>query len=105
MVDRVSTRLPDFPWDQLTPYAEKARAHPAGIVDLSIGTPVDATPEIVQAALRAATDSPGYPATIGLPETRQACIDWLARRFGVLVRAWRAARKGATMHAGTEAEA
>jgi succinyldiaminopimelate transaminase len=80
---RVSARLPDFPWDQLTPYAEKARAHPGGIVDLSIGTPVDPTPEVVQQALRAATDSPGYPTTIGLPETRQACIDWLSRRFGV----------------------
>ena len=32
-------------------------------------------------------------------------IDELAHRFGVLVEAWRAARKGATMHAGTEAEA
>ncbi|WP_027859885.1 succinyldiaminopimelate transaminase [Marmoricola sp. URHB0036] len=83
MPERVSSRLPDFPWDQLTPYAEKARAHPGGIVDLSIGTPVDATPEVVQQALREATDSPGYPVTIGLPETRQACIDWLSRRFGV----------------------
>ena len=83
MDQRVSTRLPDFPWDQLTSYAEKARAHPGGIVDLSIGTPVDATPEVVQQALREATDSPGYPVTIGLPETRQACIDWLSRRFGV----------------------
>jgi succinyldiaminopimelate transaminase len=80
---RVSSRLPDFPWDQLTPYAEKARAHPGGIVDLSIGTPVDPTPEVVQQALREATDSPGYPVTIGLPETRQACVDWLSRRFGV----------------------
>jgi succinyldiaminopimelate transaminase len=79
----VSSRLPDFPWDQLTAYAEKARAHPEGLVDLSIGTPVDPTPEIVQDALRAATDSPGYPVTIGTPATRQACIDWLARRFGV----------------------
>jgi succinyldiaminopimelate transaminase len=79
----VSSRLPDFPWDQLTPYAEKARAHPEGIVDLSIGTPVDPTPEVVQQALRDATDSPGYPVTVGLPETRQACIDWLSRRFGV----------------------
>ena len=83
MLDRVSARLPDFPWDQLTPYAEKARAHDGGIVDLSIGTPVDPTPEIVQQALREATDSPGYPATVGLPETRQACVDWLSRRFGV----------------------
>ncbi len=80
---RVSSRLPDFPWDQLTAYAEKARAHPDGIVDLSIGTPVDPTPDVIQEALRGAADAPGYPVTIGLPETRQACIDWLDRRFGV----------------------
>ena len=79
----VSSRLPDFPWDQLTPYAEQARAHAGGIVDLSVGTPVDATPEVVQQALREAADSSGYPTTIGLTQTRQACIDWLERRFGV----------------------
>jgi succinyldiaminopimelate transaminase len=76
-------RLPDFPWDQLTAYAETARSHPDGVIDLSIGTPVDPTPEVVQEALRAAADSPGYPTTIGLPETRQAAVDWLARRHGV----------------------
>jgi succinyldiaminopimelate transaminase len=38
----------------------------------------------VQRALIAAADAPGYPTTIGLPETRQACIDWLGRRFGVV---------------------
>jgi hypothetical protein len=79
----VSSRLPDFPWDQLTAYAERARAHADGIVDLSVGTPVDPTPQVVQDALAAASDSPGYPLTIGRPETRQAAIDWLARRFGV----------------------
>ena len=79
----VSQKLPDFPWDKLTSYAATARAHPDGIVDLSIGTPVDPTPAVVQDALCAAADSPGYPTTIGLPETRQAAIDWLARRFGV----------------------
>ena len=80
---KVSSRLPDFPWDNLTPYGDRARAHLDGIVDLSVGTPVDATPEVVQQALVAAADSPGYPTTIGLPETRQACVDWLSRRFGV----------------------
>ena len=80
---RVSERLPDFPWDHLTPYAETARAHPDGVVDLSIGTPVDPTPDVVQAALRAAADAPGYPLTVGRPDTRQACLDWLARRFAV----------------------
>ena len=79
----VSGRLPDFPWDHLTAYAERARAHADGIVDLSVGTPVDPTPEVVQAALRGASNAPGYPLTIGRPETRQACIDWLGRRHGV----------------------
>lgn len=79
----VSVRLPDFPWDRLTSYAERARTHRDGIVDLSVGTPVDPTPEVAQAALRDASDSPGYPMTIGRPDTRQACLDWLSRRFGV----------------------
>ena len=82
-VGRVSERLPDFPWDRLVPYGEKARAHPDGIVDLSVGTPVDPTPEVVRTALGEAADSPGYPTTVGLPTTRQAALDWLARRFGV----------------------
>lgn len=79
----VSTSLPDFPWDHLTAYGDTARAHPDGLVDLSIGTPVDPTPQVVQEALRAAADSPGYPTTVGRPETRRAALDWLARRFGV----------------------
>ncbi|GEP34860.1 aminotransferase [Nocardioides szechwanensis] len=80
---KVSARLPDFPWDHLTEYAARARSHADGIVDLSVGTPVDHTPEVVQQALRDAADSPGYPLTVGLPETRQACLDWLSRRHGV----------------------
>ena len=79
----VSRRLPDFPWDKLTTYAATARAHPDGVCDLSVGTPVDPTPAVVQDALRAAADSPGYPTTIGLEATRQAAIDWLARRHRV----------------------
>ncbi len=77
--------LPVFPWDQLAPYSLKARAHPGGIVDLSIGTPVDPTPAIVQDALRAAADAPGYPLTIGTPALRQSLVDWSVRRLGALV--------------------
>jgi succinyldiaminopimelate transaminase len=79
----VSSALPDFPWDRLTSYGDRARAHADGIVDLSIGTPVDPTPELVRRALAEAADSPGYPLTIGRVDTRQACVDWLSRRFGV----------------------
>jgi succinyldiaminopimelate transaminase len=80
---KVSDRLPDFPWDHLAGHAATARAHPDGIVDLSVGTPVDATPAVAQRALAAAADAPGYPVTIGRVETRQAVVDWLDRRFGV----------------------
>jgi succinyldiaminopimelate transaminase len=48
-----------------------------------VGTPVDPTPEVVKRALRAAADAPGYPVTVGRAELRQACVDWLERRFGV----------------------
>lgn len=79
----VASRLPDFPWDLLAPHAETARAHPGGIVDLSVGTPVDPTPRVVQAALAGATDAPGYPLTAGTAEVRAAIAAWFARRRGV----------------------
>jgi succinyldiaminopimelate transaminase len=79
------SRLPEFPWDRLAPYGEKARAHPGGIVDLSIGTPVDSTPAVVQDALRAAADAPGYPLTIGTPAVRAALVDWVGSRLGAAV--------------------
>jgi succinyldiaminopimelate transaminase len=77
--------LPDFPWDRLEPYAATARSHPDGIVNLSVGTPVDATPDLVQAALANAADAPGYPPTAGTPELRQAIAGWLGRRFDATV--------------------
>ena len=42
-------------------------------------------PEVVQAALAAASDSPGYPLTHGTPALREAAAGWLARRHGVTV--------------------
>ena len=41
---RVSGRLPVFPWDTLANARQLATAHPDGLVDLSVGTPVDPTP-------------------------------------------------------------
>jgi succinyldiaminopimelate transaminase len=74
--------LPDFPWDALAPYGDKARAHPGGIIDLSVGTPVDPTPEFIQAALREASNSPSYPVTAGTPELRAAIAAWAKSRLG-----------------------
>ncbi|MCN9242979.1 bifunctional succinyldiaminopimelate transaminase/glutamate-prephenate aminotransferase [Streptomyces sp. RY43-2] len=75
-------RLPAFPWDKLEPYKKTAAAHPGGIVDLSVGTPVDPVPESIQKALIAAADSPGYPTVWGTPELRDAITGWAERRLG-----------------------
>jgi succinyldiaminopimelate transaminase len=75
--------LPDFPWDRLAPYKHTAAQHPDGLVDLSIGTPVDPTPPAVQRALRAAANAPGYPMTYGTSQVREAAAGWLRRRIGV----------------------
>jgi len=75
--------LPDFPWDALAPAKARAAAHPGGIVDLSVGTPVDPTPELVQRALREASDAPGYPQTAGTPALRESVAGWAARTRGV----------------------
>lgn len=75
--------LADYPWDAVAPYAERARTHPDGIVDLSIGSPVDPTPQLVRDALAAATDAHAYPQTVGTPPLREAIAQWFARRRGV----------------------
>jgi succinyldiaminopimelate transaminase len=75
--------LPEFPWDTLVPYAQRAREHPGGIVDLSVGTPVDPTPALLREALAGASDAHGYPTTHGTPELREAVVRWFARRRGV----------------------
>jgi succinyldiaminopimelate transaminase len=75
--------LPDFPWDSLADHAATARSHPDGVVDLSVGTPVDPVPELIRDALAAVSDQPGYPTTHGTPQLRQAAVEAMARRFGV----------------------
>ncbi|WP_265520891.1 succinyldiaminopimelate transaminase [Oerskovia flava] len=72
-----------YPWDSLAPFAQRARAHPRGLVDLSIGTPVDPTPAVVRDALASAGDSHGYPTTHGTLALRTAVASWFARRRGV----------------------
>jgi succinyldiaminopimelate transaminase len=57
--------------------------HPDGLIDLSIGSPVDPTPDVVRNALNAATDAHAYPLTTGTPDLSSAIADWFARRRGV----------------------
>lgn len=79
---RTSRRLPTFPWDLLEPAKQRAAAHPDGLVDLSVGTPVDPVPEEIQAALAAAADAPGYPRTVGTAALQTALRTWVATACG-----------------------
>jgi succinyldiaminopimelate transaminase len=81
----LAARLDTYTWDRVAPLKEKAVLHPDGLVDLSVGTPVDPVPEVIRAALAAAADWPGYPATRGTGRLRAAAAGWLARSCGVTV--------------------
>jgi succinyldiaminopimelate transaminase len=78
----VRKQLPDFPWDALAPYAEVARQHQAGAIDLSVGTPVDSTPKLIQDALASNSNSPRYPLTAGTPELKSAIVQWAKSKLG-----------------------
>jgi succinyldiaminopimelate transaminase len=72
--------LPDFPWDSLEPFKKQAAGHPEGLIDLSVGSPVDDTPVLAQEALSLAGNAPSYPLTAGTPELRAAIAGWWERR-------------------------
>jgi succinyldiaminopimelate transaminase len=79
----VALELPDFPWDTIAEFAARARGHADGIVDLSVGSPVDPTPAFIREALSAATDAHSYPQTAGSVPLREAIVAWYSRRRGV----------------------
>ena len=83
LASTVSARFPEFPWDTIAEAKARAAAHPDGLVDLSMGTPVDPTPDVIQKALVDAADAPSYPTVLGPVALRQAAVDWLERRFGI----------------------
>ncbi|CAM4446509.1 Glutamate-pyruvate aminotransferase AlaC [Mycobacterium basiliense] len=79
----MSASLPEFPWDTLANAKARAGAHPDGIVDLSVGTPVDPVAPMIQKALAAAGPAPGYPATAGTARLRESAVAALGRRYGI----------------------
>ena len=82
--------LQPYPFERLRQLFAGVTPNPAyGAISLGIGEPRHATPPFIQQALCDAithTDGlAGYPATAGTPALRQACADWLQRRYGVTV--------------------
>ncbi len=74
---------PPYPYDRLAELRERCARHDGGVVDCSIGTPCDATPESVLAAMRGSASTNGYPPSAGTPAYREAAAGLFARRYGV----------------------
>ena len=75
-----------YDWSRIDTYRRRAEQCPGGLVDLSVGSPVDPVPRSVRDALAAAADDDqarGYPKTAGDDLLRQAVADWFRRRRGV----------------------
>ena len=84
-------RLQPYPFERLRALFADITPNPAyRPISLGIGEPRHATPAfITQAYVDALHRDPSglaaYPATAGDPALRQACADWLLRRYGLLV--------------------
>ena len=73
---------PPYPYDRLTHlHAAALEAH-GEVIDLSIGTPCDAPPAAVLAALAGSGTERGYPTSLGSPALREAVASWMDRRLG-----------------------
>ncbi len=76
---------PPYPYDRLDRLKPLAAGHEGGLVDLSIGTPCDAPPAEVVAALASSGTERGYPSSVGSAAFREAAAEWMRRRLGVVV--------------------
>ncbi len=74
---------PPYPYDRLARFVPLAERHEGGVVDLSVGTPMDAPPEAVVRALGGSGAERGYPPSIGSLALREGFARWIDRRFDV----------------------
>ncbi len=77
--------LQPYPFERLKQLFAPVTPNPAyAPISLGIGEPRHATPQLVLDALATATAQlAAYPATAGLPALRQACVNWMQRRYGL----------------------
>ncbi len=76
---------PPYPYDRLDDLRAVADRHDGGVVDLSVGAPIDPPEPFVLDALGTSGDAHRYPASVGLAPLRAAAARWMRRRFDVEV--------------------
>jgi succinyldiaminopimelate transaminase len=85
MTDDVGFVPPPYPHDRLHDLKPLADRHEGGLVDFSIGSPMDPPTDAVVAALGESGLERGYPPSIGRLELREAISVWMERRLAVKV--------------------
>lgn len=78
--------LQPYPFEKLRHLLTSARPEQSGLslVDLSIGEPKHAAPQLVKDALVSALDGlSGYPPTKGDSKLRSVIADWISARYGI----------------------
>ncbi|MBW3090861.1 succinyldiaminopimelate transaminase [Bifidobacterium miconisargentati] len=75
-----------YDWSRIAGFKATAKAAPGGMVDLSVGSPVDPVPDSVREALSATSDAAnahGYPVTVGTADLKAAIDTWFRTMRGV----------------------
>jgi N-succinyldiaminopimelate aminotransferase len=84
---QLSPRIRDvepYPFEELDRRKQEALDAGREIIDFGVGDPRDETPAFIREALKAAiVPASSYPRAAGLPELRDAIVEWVDRRFGV----------------------
>lgn len=80
----VADGLPVVPWDTLRGAKERAQEHPGGIVNLSVGTPVDPVAPLIREAAASVSGISGYPTVHGTQELRESAVQSLSRRYNTI---------------------
>lgn len=80
-------RLQPYPFERLRQlFAGVTPSAQHSAISLGIGEPRHTTPRFIQDALAAhLAGLASYPSTLGEPQLRQACADWVQRRYGIAV--------------------
>ena len=79
-----------YDWSRIAAYKRTAKAAFGGMIDLSVGSPVDPVPDSVRKSLAAAANDPnayGYPATAGTADLRTAIAEWFSATRNVDLKA------------------
>jgi succinyldiaminopimelate transaminase len=74
---------PPYPYERIDRFKPLCEAFDGGVIDFSIGTPIDPPPAAVSAALGGSGTERGYPPSIGTVDLRDAVHRWIGRRFDI----------------------